>query len=263
VYQLPRPDQRHHRPGRRGVVHAADPAHRVRRRQLCPRPDRNSSSRARARAAAPRPAWPSLPLGLPVESRTASVSDRARPSVRPRRPGARPIRVAYPPANHRNPPITPLEIAPATRAARDGVRTGTHRHDNRPTNADRFPPRGRMSPGKGVRRRAPRRHRQQPARRNGRPVRALSTASRPRITSTGTASRATGFYLPPRACCPDLATRSPKGAGYADQREPAVLQDVEPSILERFSSDSYVPRGTDQRYAALLEHKECMPPSPC
>src|SRR4029450_505243 len=35
VDQLPRPDERHHRPGRRGVVHAADPAHRVRRRQLC------------------------------------------------------------------------------------------------------------------------------------------------------------------------------------------------------------------------------------
>jgi len=34
-YQLPRRDKRHHRPGPRGVVHAADPAHRVRRRQLC------------------------------------------------------------------------------------------------------------------------------------------------------------------------------------------------------------------------------------
>jgi hypothetical protein len=28
-----------------------------------------------------------------------------------------------------------VEIAPPTRAARDGVRTGTHRHRNRPANA--------------------------------------------------------------------------------------------------------------------------------
>jgi hypothetical protein len=149
--RLPRPDERHHRPRRRGVVHAADPAHRVRRRQLCHARARLIQPSPRP-AAAPRPAWRSLPRGLPVESRAAFVSDGTRPSV-PVHGDPEPPIWAGTPGKSPKPDNRPLrgDLHRLLGPPRDGVRTGSHRHGNRPANARTGSDHGRMSPLKGVR----------------------------------------------------------------------------------------------------------------
>jgi hypothetical protein len=85
MYQLPRPDEQHHRPERRGVVHTADPAH-------CVGPRRCTSSCLAFTAS--RDA---------VESRLASASDRT-PAERPVHgdPGRGRCGPAYPPPNRIN-----------------------------------------------------------------------------------------------------------------------------------------------------------------